>query len=69
MDSEGALRLLLREGDQVNGKTLRAFTILSAVRGSAGQRRAWAADDGQPSLIYRASFTDGTEAIITVAVP
>ncbi len=67
--SDGTLRLILREGDVIQGKTLRSFDLLEAAPHSEGQRRAWAEGDVTPRLIYRAQFSDGTEAILTVTVP
>jgi hypothetical protein len=70
-DSAGNVQLLLRIGTalQVAGgstKTLRAFTILSAVPGSTGQARSFN-DNG--ALVYNASFTDGSQAILITQVP
>jgi hypothetical protein len=59
-DSEGELRLLLREGDLVAGKTLRSFSLLQPLAGSPGQRRSWTTGDPTATLIYLATFTDGT---------
>ena len=67
--SAGSLQLVFREGERINGKTLRSFILLGAVPGSHGQRRAWAAADPTPSLIYRAFYDDGSDAIVTAAVP
>ncbi|HEY3789515.1 MAG TPA: Ig-like domain-containing protein [Urbifossiella sp.] len=67
--SDGTLRLILREGDFVAGKTLHRFDLLEDAPRSDGQRRAWADGDATPRLIYLAHFTDGTEAILTAAVP
>jgi hypothetical protein len=66
---ERTLRLILREGDPVAGKTLHRFDLLEDVPRSDSQRRAWADGDATPRLIYLAHFTDGTEAILTAAVP
>ena len=69
MTDLGDLRIVLRGGDIVNGKELRAFDILGTVRGSAGQQRAWAQGDETPTLIYRAHFVDGTQSVVTIALP
>ena len=69
MDSTGALRLILRTGDMLAGKTLKSFAIFNAVAGSPDQRRAWAIGDPFARLVYRASFTDGSTAILSTAVP
>lgn len=68
-DSNGVLRLVTREGDQVTGKTLRTFKLLQAIPGSPGQRRSWTTSDPAATLIYLASFTDGTSAIIATTIP
>jgi hypothetical protein len=68
-DSTGALRLLLRTGDKISGKRLQSFTLLGAVAGSPGQRRAWTSGDAEARVIYRAFFTDGSSAILTTLVP
>ncbi len=68
-DSTGALRLILREGDTLPGGTLKSFTLLGAVAGSPGQRRAWTSGDASARVIYRAFFTDGTSAIVSTALP
>lgn len=69
-DTTGALRLILREGDEIApGKKLRSFDVLEAVAGSPGQRRAWTHGDASARIIYRAFFTDGSNAIVSTAVP
>jgi hypothetical protein len=68
-DSSGALQLIVREGDQVAGKTLRTFKLLDAIPGSPGQRRSWTTSDPAATLIYLAYFTDSTSAIVTTTVP
>ena len=66
MDGEGALRLLFREGDIVGGRVVKAFTVLKAVSGSPGVTRAFN-DVGQ--VVWRATFTDGTTAVVVTQVP
>lgn len=68
-DTTGELRLLLRKGEVIGGKTLQAFTILHAVARTQGQRRAWNSGDAAATLIYLASFTDGSNAVLTTSVP
>jgi hypothetical protein len=68
-DSNGDLRLITREGAQVDGKTLRAFRLLEAIPGSPGQRRSWTTGDPAATLIYLAYFTDATSAILTTTIP
>lgn len=67
--SDGRLRLMLRTGEVIDGKTLRSFDVLEAVAGSPGQRRAWTSGDASARVIYRAFFTDGSSAIVSTAVP
>ena len=70
VDSSGAPQLLLRTGGEVQvgaeAKGLRDFTALNAVSGSPAQTRSF---NSAGQLIYRALFTDGTEAIQTIALP
>ncbi len=68
-DSTGALRLILRTGDTIDGRKLKSFMLLGAVSGSPGQRRAWTSSDAEARVVYRASFTDRSSAIVTTAVP
>ena len=68
-DSTGALHLVIREGDSINGKTVRTFRLLEAVPGSPGQRRSWTSGDAAGTVIYVAYFTDGSSAVLTKTVP
>jgi hypothetical protein len=68
-DSSGALRLLLREGNPIDGKILRTFRVLESVPGSPGQRRSWSSGDAAGTVICLAFFTDGTSAIVTKTIP
>jgi hypothetical protein len=68
-NSSGELQLALREGDQMGGKTLRTFSLLQSIPGSAGQRRSWTIDDPAATLIYLAYFTDGSSGVFTRSVP
>jgi len=67
--SDGAVHLLVRTGESIEGHLLRNFDLLAFVRGSPGQRRAWASNATIPSVIYRALFSDGSEAILTATIP
>ncbi len=67
VDSAGALRLLVREGDVIGGKTVKTFTALTGVSGSPGVTRSFSNNTNQ--VIYRATFTDGSQAVVTVHVP
>ena len=66
VDGVGALRLLFREGDTVGGKVLKSFTVLKAAAGSPGVTRAFN-DHGQ--VVWRASYTDGTSAVVVTTIP
>jgi hypothetical protein len=66
VDSAGRLRLVVREGDVIAGKTVRTFTVLSVVPGSPGQTRSF---NSQGQVIYRAVFTDASQALVQVQMP
>ncbi len=71
-DSSGALQLLLRAGSVIGGKKVRSLTVLSHVLGSPAQRRSsvqGARTLRAASVISRVTFTDGTTALVTTAVP
>lgn len=67
-DLDGALRLLLREGEDIGGRTLKHFDVLEVVPGSPAQQRAWtkAALD---HVVMRCFFTDGSQAIVQLVIP
>lgn len=70
INTAGATALLFREGDVIgdpmDGKILKRFTVLNAVRGSTGVTRAF----NQAALVvWRAEFTDHTSAIVVTSVP
>jgi hypothetical protein len=64
--SDGLLRAMLREGDVFAGKTVRTFTMLSAVSGSNGVRRAFTPDG---AVVLRAAYTDGSTEILKIVLP
>ncbi len=66
MDSTGELRLLAREGDVIGAKTLKSLTVLTAVAGSPGVTRSF---NNAGGVIYRATHTDGSQALMRVQVP
>ena len=70
VDSTGELRLIVRTGDTMhvggNVKTLSLMTILSPVLGSPGQARSY---NHAQDLVFRATFTDRTQAIMRVHLP
>jgi flagellar hook assembly protein FlgD len=69
-NSGGTVVLLLREGDTLLSgaakKTVRLFSVLSAVSGSASQGHSTV---GEGTYAVRVVFTDLTEAVINVSVP
>ena len=68
IDSAGDLRLIVREGDLFPGTTLsiRALGLLGKVSGSPAQTRSF---NARGELIYRASLSDGSEAIVRARLP
>jgi hypothetical protein len=66
MASDGTLHCVIREGDQMLGKTLQKFTVLTSVSGSAGVTRSF---NTRAELAYRATFTDGGTALLKVNLP
>ncbi|MGB8169123.1 MAG: choice-of-anchor tandem repeat GloVer-containing protein, partial [Chthoniobacteraceae bacterium] len=70
IDSTATLRLVVRTGDilKVGGqpKTLSLMTVLSPVLGSAGQARSY---NSTRYLVFRATFTDRTQAIMQLVIP
>jgi hypothetical protein len=64
-------KLVLRTGQQVtvgaSTKTVSLFSVLGPVLGSPTQHRA--SEDGGRRVAVRASFTDRTEAVLTVRIP
>jgi hypothetical protein len=69
MDPGRVLRLLLRDGETIEGKTIRSFEVLTNVRGSEGQRRAWAGPSNLRKVTFHAVFTDGSDGLLTVVIP
>jgi hypothetical protein len=66
INSLGTLRLLFREGDTIENKVLKNFTVLTAVAGSPGVTRSF---NNHGQLVWRANFTDGTSALMVSQVP
>jgi hypothetical protein len=64
-DSFGALRLLLREGDEIGTAKVKSFVVLPSVRGSAAQRRSFS--NGR--VIVKATDTAGAQHLVQIAVP
>jgi hypothetical protein len=68
INSGGALKPLFREGDMIQQRKLSSFNVLGVVNGSPGQRRAFA-EGGEPAVVWRGFFTDGSSAILKTTVP
>ncbi len=67
VDNQGALQLIVRTGDVINGKTLTALAFLPAETFVNGQARSFSAPTGD--LVYNATFNDGSKAIFNVVFP
>lgn len=65
-DSLGNFQRIFLLGDQVDGQTLSAFTVLNATPGSAGVTRSV---NGRGEIAWRAQFTGGNEELIVTKVP
>jgi mono/diheme cytochrome c family protein len=65
-DFNDATRLLFRTGDMIGGKTLKSFTLLNASVGSLGVTRSF---NNDAEVVWLATFTDKTTAIIRTTVP
>ncbi|MHA3771732.1 DUF7453 family protein [Verrucomicrobiota bacterium sgz303538] len=69
-DGNGEVHLLVREGDNIEvagiTKAVKSFTVLAVVPGSPGQTRAF---NRARQLVYRATFMDGSQAIVRVQMP
>lgn len=66
MDYQGKLQHLFRTGETINGKKLKNFTLLNATAGNAGVTRSFS-DNMQ--VVWLATFTDASQAVITTQVP
>ncbi len=66
VDSTGATRLLLREGQALAGKTALSFTTISAVGRSRAQTRSF---NAAQQVVSRVIFTDHTTGIVVSALP
>jgi hypothetical protein len=66
VDSSGVLRSLVREGDTLEGKTLKSIQVLEPVSGTPGPSRAF---NSQHQIVWKGAFTDQTAAIVLTTVP
>ncbi len=65
-DFTGAPRVLFRTGDLVNGKPLKSYKLLNATVGNLGVTRSF---NNAAQVVWLATFTDKTSAIIVTEVP
>jgi hypothetical protein len=66
IDSTGALQLILRESDRLNGQTVRSFQVLRATAGAGGVGRSYN-NLGQLALLI--FYKNGAMAIARIDVP
>lgn len=66
MDSAGAVRLLLQEGDALGASTVKTFLVLSSVSGSPAQTRSFT---NTGSVIVKATDAAGAQHLLHIAVP
>ncbi len=66
VDSTGATRCFLRQGDTIGGKTLKSFTALKASALCPSQARVY---NSSAEVYFNAVFTDHTTAILRLNVP
>lgn len=66
VDSSGALRLVTREGQQVGNRTISEITVLNVSATSAASLRGF---NNVGTIVYRATFTDNSTAIIKAELP
>ena len=60
------VRKMIQEGDLIDGKTVKTFTVLAGASGSSGVRRSFAADG---DAVVRVIFTDASQAIYSISCP
>lgn len=66
-DFQGNVRLLVQAGvTQIDGKTVKSFTLLNANAGSQGSTRSF---NDHAFVVWRATFTDKSQAIVKTEVP
>ncbi len=64
-DATHALKLLLREGQNVGGKTIKTLVTFQPGNGSPGQGRGWVLNvNGVTQVHALVSFTDSTQALL-----
>ena len=65
-DFTGAARVLFRTGDTIGGKKLAKFTLIKVTVGNAGVTRSF---NNTALVVWLATFTDKSTAILTTQVP
>jgi hypothetical protein len=65
-NSLGSFQRVCLTGEQVDGQTLRAFSLLTATPGSVGVTRSF---NSRGDIAWRAQFTNGSEELIVTKVP
>lgn len=66
MDFTGKLLTLFRTGDTIGTKKLKSFTLLTPTVGNTGVTRSF---NGSGQVVWLATFTDKSTAIVTTEVP
>ncbi len=62
----GEVTELVREGQPLDGKTVKSFSVLKAAAGSAGSSRAFSA---QHQVVLLVNFTDRSTGIVSITLP
>jgi hypothetical protein len=65
-DSQGALTLLLREGDALAGRRVSQFSVLHHVSGSPDQARAF---NSNAELVVLVTFSDRAQTLLRITIP
>lgn len=65
-DSDGTLHLVLREGEVIGTSTVKTFTVLGAVSGSASQRRSF---NNKGYVLVRVDDATGAQHLVLIGVP
>ena len=66
MDSNGEVRLLLREGQPFGDTTVKSFNVLKIAGGAPGTTRSF---NNYGEIVALVSTTDGTTHILEIVVP
>lgn len=66
VDSVGVLHELIREGNSIGGKTVKVFSVLKALAGSAGTTRSF---NSTGDIVVLVTFSDGSSTILRFTFP